>query len=112
MLETAIGNLLIVRDGTVLTPGSGVLDSISLRVVEELCGQLGIPFQRCADGLRLADCAGASEAMLCGSAFCLAGVRWIAGYDVPWPGPITPRLLAAWSERVGIDVAGQIVSPP
>ena len=46
-------------------------------------------------GLCLADCATASEAMLCGSAFCLAGIRWIAGHDIPWLGPITQRLLAA-----------------
>ncbi len=111
LTETAIGNLLIVRDGVVLTPASGVLNSISLRVVEELCGQLEIPF-RPQDALRLADCAGASEAMLCGSAFCLAGVRWIAGHDVSWPGPITQRLLAAWSERVGVNIAGQFLSLP
>jgi branched-chain amino acid aminotransferase len=111
LTETAIGNLLIVRDGTVLTPASGVLDSISVRVAEELCGQLGIPFGR-RDGLRLADCAAAEEAMLCGSAFCLAGVRWIAGHDIPWPGAITQRLLAAWSEAIGIDIAGQFLSSP
>ncbi len=111
LTETAIGNLLIVRDGVVLTPAKGVLKSISLRVVEEICGQLRIPF-RPREGLRLADCAAASEAMLCGSAFCLAGVRWVARYDVPWPGPITQRLLAAWSEQVGADIAGQFLSPP
>jgi hypothetical protein len=50
--------------------------------------------------------------MLCGSAFCLAGVRWIAGHDIPWPGPITQKLLAAWGERVGMDIAGQFLSAP
>jgi branched-chain amino acid aminotransferase len=111
LTETAIGNLLLVRDGNVLTPASGVLDSISLRIVEELCGQLSIAFWR-LDRLRTGDCITASEAMLCGSAFCLAGVRWIAGHDIPWPGPITQRLLAAWSEQVGADIAGQFLSPP
>jgi branched-subunit amino acid aminotransferase/4-amino-4-deoxychorismate lyase len=111
LTETAIGNLLLVRDGTVVTPEVGVLDSISLRVVEEICVQLDIPFSP-RQGLRLADCAAASEAMLCGSAFCLAGVRWIAGQDIPWSGPITQRLLAAWSDRVGIDIAAQFLSAP
>ena len=107
--ETAVGNLLIVRDGGVLTPPRGqVLAGVSLRVVEELCAQLGISFAE--QSLTLADCAAASEAMLCGSAFCLAGVRWLAGRGLPWPGPITLRLLAAWSDRVGMDVAGQFFS--
>jgi branched-chain amino acid aminotransferase len=109
VLETAIGNVLVVLDGTVCSPPGGtVLDGISLRVIEEMCGQLGIPFAR--RFLALEDCWAASEAMLCGSAFCLAGVRWIDGRELPWPGAITQRLLAAWSERVGINIALQILS--
>jgi branched-chain amino acid aminotransferase len=110
LTETAIGNLLLVCDGTVLTPSQGVLDSLSLRFVAKLCEEQEIRFR--ADDLRLEDCIHASEAMLCGSAFCLAGVRWIAGHDIPWPGPITRRLLAAWSERVGLDIAAQMLSLP
>jgi branched-subunit amino acid aminotransferase/4-amino-4-deoxychorismate lyase len=107
--ETAIGNLLIVREGAVLSPPHGqVLDGISLRVVAELCEPLGIPFLR--RPLKYEDCIGASEVILCGSGFCLAGVRWIDDHPIPWPGPITQRLLAAWSESVGIDIAGQILS--
>ena len=108
LTETAVGNLLVVRGGAVLTPPAGrVLEGISLRVVRELCGELGIPF---ADTpLAPADLDAASEVMLCGTAFCLAGVSWFEGHAIPWPGPLTRRLLAAWSERVGLDVAAQIV---
>jgi branched-subunit amino acid aminotransferase/4-amino-4-deoxychorismate lyase len=77
-------------------------------VVEELCCDLGVPFVE--QQLTLGDCAGADEAMLCGTAFCLAGVRSIAGQPLPWPGPLTLRLLAAWSERVGLDIAAQMTA--
>ncbi len=108
LTETAIGNLLVVRAGAVLTPpAAGVLDGISLHVVRELCAGLGVPFAE--QPLSPADLAGADEAMLCGTAFCLAGVRWFEGHTLPWPGPLTLRLLAAWSDLVGVDVAAQML---
>jgi branched-chain amino acid aminotransferase len=104
--ETALANLLIVKDGRVLTPlASTVLWGISLDHVRELCSQLSIPFT--SRPLSLADCISASEAMLCGSAFCLAGVSRINGHAVPWPGPVFEKLLAAWSAEVGLDIRGQ-----
>jgi branched-chain amino acid aminotransferase len=108
LTETAIGNLLLVSDGGVETPPAGsVLDGISLRVARELCQANSIPFAE--RPLTLADVASAGEAMLCGTAFCLAGVRWLEGHTFAWPGPITQRLLAAWSDLVGVDVAGQVL---
>jgi branched-chain amino acid aminotransferase len=109
LTETAIGNLLVVRDGIVGSPPAGtVLDGISLRVVRELCSELGIAFVE--EALTAADLAAASEAMLCGTAFCVAGVRWFEGHAIPWPGPITRRLLAAWSDKVGLDIAAQLLA--
>lgn len=106
LTETAIGHLLVVRDGGVLTPPRGtVLDGVSLCVVAELCHRLGVPFRE--DPLTLADAQAADEAMLCGTAFCLAGVRWLEGGTLPWPGPVFTRLLAAWSDDVGTDIAAQ-----
>src|SRR5262245_1817200 len=44
--ETVAANFLIVKNGIALTPPrASVLDGISLRVVEELCGKLGIRFE-------------------------------------------------------------------
>jgi branched-chain amino acid aminotransferase len=108
LTETAIGNLLVVRGGVVHTPPAGhVLEGISLRVVRELCAEVGVGFVE--EPLSPADLAGADEAMLCGTAFCLAGVRWFEGQVLPWPGPLTRRLLAAWSAKVGLDIAGQML---
>ncbi len=87
-----------------------ILDGISLRVIDELCRTLGIPFAEARIDLDL--CAQAEEAMLCGTAFCVAGVRQIENQRLPWPGPIFQRLLAAWSTQVGIDIREQILSSP
>jgi branched-subunit amino acid aminotransferase/4-amino-4-deoxychorismate lyase len=108
LTETAIGNLLVVRNGIVHTPPVGrVLDGISLRVVRELCDEMGIAVVEAP--LMPGDLAVASEAMLCGTAFCLAGVSRFDGQAIPWPGPLTQRLLAAWSAKVGVDIVAQML---
>jgi branched-subunit amino acid aminotransferase/4-amino-4-deoxychorismate lyase len=101
-------HFLIVRDGTVLSPPqSAVLDGISLRVTEELCRDLGIPFAE--RPLTVADCRAADEAMLTGTAFCLAGVSHFDGTALRWPGPVTEALVVAWTRLVGLDFRAQIL---
>jgi branched-chain amino acid aminotransferase len=109
--ETAIGNFLLVQKGVVHTPPRRrILDGISLRVVEELCAVLGIPFAE--KSIPLSACADAEEALLCGTAFGVVGVRRIEEWELPWPGPILGRLLEAWSDRVGVDLRQQILFSP
>ncbi|MFO0811193.1 MAG: aminotransferase class IV [Gemmataceae bacterium] len=104
--ETAAANFLAVIDGVVTSPPRAtILNGVSLRVVEELCGELGVPFAE--RPLTPADCRRADEAMLTCTTYCLAGVRRFDGTELPWPGPLTQRLLAAWSARVGLDIADQ-----
>jgi branched-subunit amino acid aminotransferase/4-amino-4-deoxychorismate lyase len=106
--ETAAANFLIVKDGAVLTPPrSTVLNGVSLQVVEELCGELRISFAE--RPLTLAECQSADEAMLTSTSYCVAGVRRLNGVELPWPGPVWRRLLAAWSQRVGVDIEAQIL---
>jgi branched-chain amino acid aminotransferase len=106
--ETAFANFLIVRQGAVRSPPrTSVLDGISLRVTEELCRELGIPFAEAP--LTVADCQTADEALLTGTAFCLAGVRSINGAILPWPGPVTEALAVAWVRSVGLDYRAQIL---
>lgn len=105
--ETAAANFLVVKNGVVLSPPrESVLGGISLRVVEELCGQLGIRFEERPLGVY--DCLTADEALLTSTPYCLAGVSRINGVALPWPGPLWQRLLAAWSDLVGIDIRSQI----
>lgn len=104
--ETAIGNVLVVREGRLLTPPSGtVLDGVTLRVVRELCGRMGVEVREQA--LSLAEARTSAEVLLCGTAFGVAGVRWLEGTALPWPGPMLRRLQAAFHEEVGLDVASQ-----
>lgn len=107
--ETAAANFLIVQGGTVVTPPRDtILNGVSLGVTEELCRGLGIPITE--KPLSLDDVKSAEEALLTGTAFCLAGVRSINGVSLPWPGPVTQRLTAEWSRLVGLDYRGQIVT--
>jgi branched-chain amino acid aminotransferase len=106
--ETAAANLLIVKDGRVQTSWRGrILNGISLKVVQELCGELKIPFDEV--DLSLGDCRNADEAMLANTAYCLAPVNSIQGQELSCPGPMFKRLLARWSEQVGMDIRGQIL---
>jgi len=125
--DTAIGSILTVTSGKVIRAEYGsVLESVSVKVVGELCASLSIRFDSAPLDMRgLANpnlqrppdpsVARASELLLAGTGFCLAGVRRFACgkesrfYD--WPGPIFGKLLAAWSELVGVDIAKQFTDP-
>lgn len=107
--ETAVANFLLVKDGVVYSPPrETILGGISLLTVEELCGELGIPFR--FQPLSLADCLLAQEAMLACTSYCLAGVSEITDHRLTWPGPTLEKLLTAWSQRVGLDIRGQILA--
>jgi branched-subunit amino acid aminotransferase/4-amino-4-deoxychorismate lyase len=107
--ETAAANLLLVREGTILTPPCGtVLPGVSMQVTQELCGQLGIPFVE--QPLTLEDCHQAQEALLCSTPYGVAGVRQIQGQQLAWPGPLTMRLRQAWDDLVGLNIQEQILS--
>ncbi|HEY1859525.1 MAG TPA: aminotransferase class IV [Gemmataceae bacterium] len=107
--ETAGANVLIVKGGTVVSPPrSSILNGISLQVVEELCREEGIPFQETV--FHVEDCLAADEALLTSTPYCVAGVSRFNGRPVPWPGPVWKRLLSAWGNHVGLDIAGQILA--
>jgi branched-chain amino acid aminotransferase len=109
LTETAAANLLIVKSGVVYSPPpESILNGISLLTVQELCRDLGIAFvQR---PLTVDDAHTANEMMLASTTWCLCGVSRFNGQQVPWPGVVFQRLLTAWSERIGLDIQGQIES--
>lgn len=125
--DTAIGSILAVCDGAVIAPEFGMtLDSISVLVVGELCEQIGIRFDRApldmrglygAEKIVAGDAMleSISEVMLAGTGFCLAGVREFAAgrrsRKYAWPGPVYRKLLAAWSDLVGVDIVAQMEVP-
>ena len=107
--EGTTANVITYRDGEgiVTPPHDNVLFGVSLGVVRELTTQLGMPFvtrQLTAHELRSSD-----EAMLASTSICLLPIIECDGAPIGsgQPGPIYQRLLAAWSDLVGVDVADQ-----
>jgi branched-subunit amino acid aminotransferase/4-amino-4-deoxychorismate lyase len=108
LTETATSNVIIVKNGRILTPPlRGVLNGISLLATRELCSKLGIRFAE--RKLSVPDLMSADEVLLSCTSYCLAGVSAVDGYAIAWPGPIYQKLLAAWNDLVGLDVRGQIL---
>jgi branched-subunit amino acid aminotransferase/4-amino-4-deoxychorismate lyase len=107
--ETSTANILVYAggQGLVSPPQDSVLVGISLAALARLARQLGIPlgYRR----LSPAQVAGAEEAILSSTPWCLLPVTRFNGRPVGSgvPGPVFARLLAAWSETVGVDIAAQ-----
>ena len=98
--DAAIGSVLAVTAGVVVRPPAGsVLEGITLGVVAELCGELGLTFAEEAIDFRALP-AGVTELLLAGSGFGLAAVARYDGREFASPGPITARLLAAFEELI------------
>jgi len=108
--DTAIGSVAAVMTGGIcIPPTEQVLDSVSGKVLRELCGELSIDVEE-KSPLSLV---GVKEWLLAGSAFGIVGVKGIHGTGLPmeysWPGPVTRKLQAAWSRLVGVDIVEQMM---
>jgi branched-chain amino acid aminotransferase len=103
-------NIFVVRDDQLLTPeGRNVLRGISREyVMQELAPQIGLHAEE--RNLELYDLATADEAFVTATPFCILPVTRLNGEAIGTarPGPITRRLLQAWSANVGVDIAEQI----
>jgi branched-chain amino acid aminotransferase len=107
--EASTANVLIYRDGEgLISPRyAGILHGISLGVAVELAGQLGIPF--CQRDLTPDDLAAADEVFVTSTTTCVLPVTRFNGRPIGSgrPGAVFLRLLAAWSEKVGVDIVEQ-----
>ncbi|MFM8498334.1 MAG: aminotransferase class IV [Planctomycetia bacterium] len=106
--ETSTANVAIVRRGVILTPpATDSLAGISLGYAHELSAALGIGWRE--QSLTLDDLAAADEVLLTSTPNCLLPATRLDGRPVGdgRPGDVYSRLLAAWSERVGLDIAEQ-----
>lgn len=107
--ETSGANFLIVERGTIVSPTlRNTLPGVSRATVIELAAKLGIPFVE--RDFQVYNVINADEAFLASTPFCLMPVTKINGVAIGTgaPGPVIGKLLAAWSERVGVDIPGQI----
>lgn len=104
--ETAAANFLLVDHGVIVAPTTrNSLPGVSRATVIELAGQLGIPFAE--RDLQLFHALNADEAFLSSTPYCLMPVTKINGLPLA-VGPIYRRLLAAWSQTVGLNIEQQI----
>jgi branched-chain amino acid aminotransferase len=109
--ETSTANFLIVKRGDIISPSARrILPGISRDMVVELAGRLGIGFAE--RDIQVIDSQCADEAFLTGTSFCLMPVTRLNGVPIGDgnPGPVSQRLLAAWSAEVGVDIHEQIVA--
>jgi branched-chain amino acid aminotransferase len=106
--ETSTANIAIVRRGEILTPPpADSLAGISLGHVRGLALAHGIAWKE--RSLLLTDLTAADEILLTSTPNCLLPATRFDGHPVGngRPGDVYRRLLAAWSEGVGVDIVGQ-----
>lgn len=107
--EATTANIIVYRgsEGFISPPADNILLGVSLAVVEELAAKLGVPFKMrpvTVDELRTCD-----EALLASTSICALPVIECDGRPIGSgkPGAVYQRLLSAWNELVGIDIAAQ-----
>lgn len=108
--ETSTGNFLMVERGVLESPpATYTRPGVSRATVIELAGELGIPFVE--RDISLPEVLMADEAFLSSTTYCLMPVTRINETRIGdgQPGPVFHRLLAAWSQRVGVDIERQIL---
>ena len=106
--ETSTANVAIVRDGAIVTPPpDDALAGVSLAFARRLAAGLALPWR--TRSLTAADLAAADEILLTSTPSCILPATQLDGRAVGdgRPGPVYRRLLAAWSDHVGLDIAAQ-----
>ncbi len=101
-------NFGLVKDGVLYTAGDrNSLRGVSQDTITVLARDLDIPLID-AD-LQPYDAYSADEAFVSATSYCLLPVSKLDNRPLrsETPGPVVSRLLAAWSELVGVDIAAQ-----
>lgn len=109
LTETSGANFLLVERGAIVSPTTrNTLPGISRATVIRLAKQLNIPFEE--RDLQVYNAINAEEAFLSTTPYCMMPVSHVNGIAIgaETPGPIYRRLLAAWSDEVGLDIGEQI----
>jgi len=109
--ENKGGNFFIYSEGVLKTPQArSALAGISRATILELAAQLNIPIQ--VTDFQPYDIYTADEAFFTSTPYCIMPATKFNGLPVGdgQVGPITKRLLQAWSELVGVDIVAQAQS--
>ncbi len=106
--EGSGSNVFIASGGALVTPGEGsILQGVTRAVVIELARGLGLKVRQ--EAIQPYDLYAADEVFLTSTPFCVLPVTRVDRRMVGdgRPGPVAGRLLAAFGELVGLDVAEQ-----
>jgi branched-chain amino acid aminotransferase len=109
--ETQTGNFFFVSGGKLCTSTDrNVLGGITRTAVIALARKLGITVVE--DNFTPYDVYTADEAFISSTPWCMLPVKSLNGTTVgkAVPGPMTLRLIKAWSEMVGLDIVGQALA--
>ncbi len=109
LAEVVSGNLFIARGGAVRTPTTrAILEGVTRDTAMGLVREQGLPLAE--SELQLYDLFTADEAFLTTTSYCVMPVGKVNGSPIgnSIPGPITRRLMDAWSKMVGLDYVGQM----
>ena len=101
-------NVSIVTDGVLRTPQDrSLLQGVSRGMLFDLAAQLNIPAAE--EDLQPYDMHTADEAFFSSSAYCMLPITQVDRRQIGdgKPGPIMQRILAAWSEAVGVSIVEQ-----
>jgi len=101
-------NVFLVTAGVIRTAGDrSVLQGVSRAMVFDLAKRLGIPIVE--EDLQPYDLYTADEAFFSSTSPCVLPVTRVDRRPIGTgvPGPVVHRLLAAWSEAVGVDIVEQ-----
>ncbi len=105
-------NIFLVKDGVVATPqGQFVLEGITRDTVMDLARGLDMPVEQ--KDIDLFDAYTADEAFLTSTSLCICPVSAVNGTpirDGKVPGPVTQRLMSAFSDLAGMDYVDQYLS--
>lgn len=106
--ENKGGNIFCITNGVLKTPTTvNCLAGVTRATTLELARKLGIPTEETV--LQPYDLATADEMFFTSTPYCIMPSTKFNGHKVGagTVGPLTKRLLAAWSELVGMDVVAQ-----
>jgi branched-subunit amino acid aminotransferase/4-amino-4-deoxychorismate lyase len=107
--EATTANVLVYREGEGLVspPKEHILFGVSLGVMQELAASQRVPFT--TRQISVEHFRSAQEAMLASTSVCLLPIVECDGQAIGngRPGPMYRRLLAAWNDLVGVDIAAQ-----